>query len=242
MTVVAFAAAPITCAHERSRMIRMPSHVSALALCPADTHRPDSPRATTPLFVAQARAAAILSHRITEAGEIIFSLQSKCLTVGEPTEELANWLEDELTMPGLIVTYGLYGEVMPMLQSMIRPGQHYSLSGLLAAPRSRFEDLSRPPQSDTPEPFETVCTAENIENFRADPLCRGGVFVSSPTDRIDLITRERAVTTWRLWLRNHALATGDHSLCDHVSACLDAELHHHSLQTADALGRPNPTF
>ena len=223
-------------------MNRLPSHVSALALFPVRASRQNRPGVSIPL-VGDTRlvGAAVLSHTVTASGKLVFSLRCKSLAIDEPEIELTNWLKDELTMPGLLVGYGLYNCVLPLLQSLIRPGEHYSLGDLTAAPPHRLHDLARAPGSFTPTPFESACAQQGIDVVGPDPEQDDALFRASLTDAVDHIVMSRAISTWRLWLNDFAMATGEEQLCNHAAACLDAELRLHPLPTADALGRPFPT-
>lgn len=237
MIAVAIASAALSRVHERSPMNRLPVHVSALALLPSLTVEPSPADAGRLLGNVRPAAAAILSHRISAGGTMTFSLRCKSLEDGEPDIELANWLEDELTMPGLVVACELYNFMLPLLVRLIRPGQHYSLADLIAAPRSRVEDLSRPLLSFTPIPFKSVCAQEGIEIFAAEAR-RYEAPETSLTEAVDNIVLSQAIATWRLWLNDFAMSTGEERLCDHAAACLDAELRLRSRPNADTVGRP----
>lgn len=237
MTAVAIASVALPRVYERSPMNRLPVHVSALTLYSALTVEPSPADAGRLLGDVRPVAAAILSHRITAGGTISFSLRSKSLAVDEPETELANWLEDELTMPGLVVAYDLYNLVLPLLLRFIRPGQHYSLADLTAAPRWRVDDLCRPQLSFTPTPFETVCAQERIEIVDVAPPRDGAMVEVSVAEAIDDVVVSKAIATWRLWLNDFAMSTGEERRCNHAAACLDAELRLRSRPTADSVGR-----
>ena len=242
MTAVAIAPAASARVHERSPMNRLPAHVSALALVPALTIKHSPADARRLIGDVRPVAAAILSHRITQSGAITFSLRSKSLAAGEPEIELTNWLEDELTMPGLVVADGQHNSVVPLLQRLIHRGQHYSLADLIATPQSRAEDISRPLQSFTPTPFETVSAHADIEIVGANPRPDEAMAETSLALEIDSAVRQEAIATWRGWLSQFAMSTGEKERCDHAAACLDAELRLQARPTADTFGRPFPTL
>lgn len=242
MTAVAIAPAASARVHERSPMNRLPAHVSALALVPALTIKHSPADARRLIGDVRPLAAAILSHRITQSGAITISLRSKSLAAGEPEIELTNWLEDELTLPGLVVAYELRTCVVPLLRRLIHPGQHYSLADLTSTPHSRAEDLSRPLQSFTPTPVETVSAHADIEIVGADPRLGETMAEASLAEEIDNKVRLEAIATWRRWLNDFAISTGEEVRFAHAAACLDAELRLQARQTADTFGRPFPTF
>ena len=163
-------------------MNKLPSHVSALALFPVRASPQNRPGVSIPP-VGDTRlvGAALLTHTVTAGGKLVFSLRCKSLAIDEPEIELTNWLKDELMMPGL--------------QGLIRPGQHYSLADLTAAPPHRLQDSARPPGNFTLTPFEIVCAHESVSVVGADPERDDALFRASLTDAVDHIVMSRAIST-----------------------------------------------
>ena len=84
----------------------MPSNVSALSLFTIDMSRIE-PTASSKPCIGHTRigGAAILRHAISCTGKVSFRLRTKSLAADEPESELADWLEDKFTLPGLVVAY-----------------------------------------------------------------------------------------------------------------------------------------
>lgn len=212
----------------------MPPRVTAIAVATIDLSgrwRTPHPSQPTKLLA----GAALLHHRLV-GDQLLFSLQSKTLLAGEVEIELIDWLEDELTLPGLITGYSLEAGILPMLASCSTDTQHIGLAAIQSTEPCNLADLTRLDGAGRVIAFEDVCSREWIEVARADPARDQHLWANDGREHLDAILRSRALATWHLWLSDYQARTNEIALCLKANQTLHSYLQCSTLPTASTFG------
>ncbi len=220
---------------------RLPAYVSAVALMTIDLTavlRPE--QATTRFDHLHLAGAGVLAHRVRQDGSLSFSLEAVAAPAGAGEAKVADWLEDELAIGGLIAGYGLYSSMLPLIRSMIVPGRHLDLAALAVADTRRFHDLTERLSSGAPVTFERACTRADIPVIATDAQQQQSWWATGNTPAMVAVLGSRAIATWRLWLEQHVAASGDIALGRRSLTEFERWRARHPLPTTDALGRPLP--
>ena len=220
---------------------RLPTYVSAVALMTIDLAavlRPE--QATSRLDHLHLAGAGVLAHRIRPDGSLSFSLEAFAAPAGAGEANVADWLEDELAIGGLIAGYGLYSTVLPLIRSVTVPDRHLDLAALAVADTGRFHDLTERLSSGAPVAFERACARAGISVIAIDAEQEQSWWATGNTSAMVAVLSSRAIATWQLWLEQHVAASGDVELGQRSLAELEQWRAEHPLPTADALGRPLP--
>lgn len=220
---------------------RLPTYVSAIALTTIDLTtvlRPE--QATGALDHLQLAGAGVLAHRARPDGSLSFSLEAVAAPAGAGEATIADWLEDELAIGGLITGYGLYKTVLPLIRLVTVPERHLDLAALAVADTRRFRDLTEYVAPGMPVSFERACSRAGIPIIPTDPAREQSLWAIGHTPAMVTALAGHAIATWRLWLAQHVAATGDVALGRCSLADLDMWRARHPLPTTDALGRLLP--
>jgi len=220
---------------------RLPTYVSAVALMTIDLTavlRPE--QAATRLDHLHLAGAGVLAHRVRPDGSLSFSLEAVAAPAGAGEARVADWLEDELAIGGLITGYGIYSTMLPLIRSVTVPGRHLDLAALAVADTRRFHDLTERVSSGAPVSFERACARAGIPVIATDAGHEQSWWASGSTPAMAAVLGARAIATWKLWLEQHVASRGDIALGRRSLAECERWRDSHPLPTTDALGRPLP--
>ena len=182
--------------------------------------------------------AAVLAHRVRPDGTLSFSLDACATPAGAGEGTIADWLEDELAIGGLITGYDLYGSVLPLIRSVTVPGRHLDLAALMVADTQRFHDLTERVVSGSPVTFAQACARANITVAAVTKAQRQDWWATGRTPAMVAALAADAIATWRLWLDQHVAATGDVTLGRRSLAEFEVWRSRNPLPMANGLGRP----
>jgi len=220
---------------------RLPTYVSAVTLMTIDLAavlRPE--QATSQLDHLQLAGAAVVAHRVRPDGSLSFSLEAFAAPAGAGEANVADWLEDELAIGGLITGYGLYSTVLPLIRSVTVPDRHLDLAALAVADTRRFHDLTERLSSGAPVAFARACARAGIPVIATDAACEQSWWATGNMSAMVAVLGSRASAMWRLWLDHHVSASGDVALGRRSLAEFEQWLARQPLPTTGALGRPLP--
>lgn len=220
---------------------RLPTYVSAVTLMTIDLTavlRPE--QASGPLDHLHLAGAGVLAHRVGPDGSLSFSLGAIAAPAGAGEATVADWLEDELAIGGLIAGYGLYSTVLPLIRSVTVPERHLDLAALVVADTRRFLDLTERVSSGAPVTFERACTRAGIPVIATYADHEQSLWATGDTPAMVAVLYSRAIATWQLWLEQHVAACGDIALGRRSLAEFERWCARNPLPTTDTLGRPLP--
>ena len=220
---------------------RLPTYVSALALMTIDLTTVLRPEQATSRFDhLHLAGAGVLAHRVRPDGSLSFSLEAVAAPAGAGEGRVADWLEDELAIGGLISAYGLYKTVLPLIRSVTVQGRQLDLAALAVADTRRFHDLTERVAAGTPVTFERACARAGIAVTPTDHVRQQSWWANGQTPALIAVLADHAIAAWRLWLAQHVAANGDAALERRSLAELDRWRARHPLPT-DAVGTSHPT-
>jgi len=220
---------------------RLPSYVSALALMTIDLTNALRPeQAMSRLGYLHLAGAGVLAHRVRPDGSLSFSLEAVAAPAGVGEGRVADWLEDELAIGGLIAGYDLYKTVLPMVRSVTVQGRHLDLAALAVADTRRFHDLTERVATGVSVTFERACARAGIAVTPADPTREQSWWATGHTPAMIAVLADHAIAAWRLWLAQHVAANGDAALERRSLAELDRWRARHPLPTF-VVGTSHPT-
>ena len=218
---------------------RLPTYVSAIALMTIDlSHALRPEQAMSRFDHLHLAGAAVLAHRVRPDGTLSFSLDACAAPAGAGEGTIADWLEDELAIGGLIAGYDLYSTVLPLIRSVTVPGRHLDLAALMVADTQRFRDLTERVVSGSPVTFAQACARANIAVASVPPAQQQDWWATGHTPAMVTALAADAVATWRLWLDQQVAATGDVALGRRSLAEFEVWRSRNPLPTTDGLGRP----
>ena len=219
---------------------RLPTYVSALALMTIDLTTVLRPEQATSRFDhLHLAGAGVLAHRVRPDGSLSFSLEAVAAPAGASEGRVADWLEDELAIGGLITGYDLYKTVLPSIRSVCVQGRHLDLAALVVADTRRFHDLTERVAGGTPVTFERACARAGVAVTATDPGRQQSWWATGQTPAMVAVLADRAIAAWRLWLAQHAAASGDTGLERRSLAELDRWRARHPLP-ATPVGASHP--
>ena len=224
-----------------NRPTRLPTYVSALALMTIDLTtilRPE--QAMSRFDHLHLAGAGVLADRVRPDGSLSFSLEAVAALAGAGEGRVADWLEDELAIGGLITGYDLYTTVLPLIRAVTVHGRHLDLAALAVADTRRFHDLTERVAGGTPVTFERACARAGIPITPTDPARDQSWWATGQTPAMVRLLGHRAIAVWQLWLAQHVTASGDAALERRSLAELDRWRSRHPLPT-DTAGRSHPT-
>lgn len=148
---------------------RLPTYVDALTLLTIDlTTVLRSEWATSPLDHLHLAGAGVLAHRVRPDGTLSFSLDACAAPACAGEGVIIDWLEDELSLGGLIASYDLYSSVLPLIRSLTVSGRHLDLAALAVADTRRFHDLTERVASGAAVTFGQTCGRAYVAVVPAD--------------------------------------------------------------------------
>jgi len=169
-------------------------------------------QATSPLDHLQLAGAGVLAHRVRPDGSLSFSLEAVAAPAGAGEATIADWLEDELAIGGLITGYSLYTTVLPLIRSVTVPHRHLDLAALAVADTRRFHDLTERVASGASVTFERACSRAGIAVIPTDPVQQQSWWATGQTPAMVSVLGSHAIAAWLLWLEQHVAAIGDVAL------------------------------
>lgn len=222
-------------------MSRLPTYVSAVALLTIDLSHVLRPEQATSRFDhLHLAGAGVFAHRVRPDGSLSFSLDACAVPAGAGEGMIADWLEDELAVGGLIAAYDLYATALPLIRSVTIPNRHLDLAALAVADTNRFHDLTEHRSSGTRVTFDDACTRTGIAVTQVDAAREQSWWATGTTPPMAAMLVRRGIAVWQLWLAHHVAATGDVALGRRATQQLAAWRRRHPLPTTDARGRPLP--
>jgi hypothetical protein len=226
-----------------SNMTRPPTIVSAVALITIDlAHllRPEVPRGVNDHL--NLAGAAVLAHRVRPNGTLSFSLEACVAPAGISEAVVVDWLEDELTVGGLIAAHRIYDTVLPLIRSLAVPGRHVGLAALGIASASRFHDLTEHRANGEPIPFAAACRRAGLTVIPSNDARQQSWWATGDTASLVTVLAANARAAWQLWLAHHVAATGDAAFGRRATAQFDCWRALQPPLTDHPAGRPLPTL
>lgn len=222
-------------------MTRLTTHVSAITLTVIDLTAYAPPERNYRRFDARHMvAAAVLSHVVRHDGRLKFSLEARAIPAGTGEVELADWLEDVMTMQGLLTGYHLHDVTVPLLLSCTERGRHPSLAELADINADQFCDLTERNWNGGVVPFEAACARASIDIQPADDRLQQSWWATTMIAHLEAVVSAQAVAAWRLWLHGHAARAGSPRTCRDAEADLAAWLENNPRPATDTIGRLLP--
>jgi hypothetical protein len=222
---------------------RLPAYVSAVALMTIDLTavlRPE--QASGPLDHLHLAGAGVLAHRVGRDGSLSFSLGAIAAPAGAGEATVADWLEDELAIGGLITADSLYASVLPLIRSVVVPGRHLDLAALTVADIRRFHDLKGQVVTGTSVTPAPACDRAGFPIIATEAEREQSWWATGNTPAMVAVLGGRAIATWRRWLEQHVAASGDVALGRRSLAEFERWRALSPLPTNDPFGRPLPVI